>query len=110
MTTELRHVWAPDGTTLCQMARSADDVKLEKPTPNNDASEMCAGCVIAVEIYISVVKGTIVASRPPALTAAQAIDSLRGTKWADTIDLDALARELADGRTLRMYDPVQWVH
>ncbi|MBY4206723.1 hypothetical protein HQO44_09635 [Rhodococcus fascians] len=110
MTTELRHVWAPHGTALRQMAWGADEIKLKKPTPHKtNASEMCAGCVMAVEIYISAVKGTIVASSPPTPTAAQTIDSSRGSKWADTSDLTH-SRMNWQGRTLRMYDPVQWVH
>lgn len=111
MTAELRHVWTPDGTTLCLTGRSDEEIKLIRPTPApSGTAQTCPGCVIAVEIYISVVKGTIIASAPPAATPAEAVDSLRRSKWAETVDLDLLSSEIADGRSLKIYNPEEWVH
>lgn len=89
MTTELRHVWTPDGTTLSLTGRSDEEIKLIRPAPApSGTAQTCPGCVIAVEIYISVAKGTTIASAPPAATPAEAVDPIRRSKWADAVDRD----------------------
>lgn len=68
----------------------------------------CPGCVIAVEIYISVVRGTIKATKPPVLNPSDAVESLRSTDWANVVDLDYLKEQAQDGRGLRIYAAEQW--
>ncbi|MDV8024964.1 hypothetical protein [Rhodococcus sp. IEGM 1330] len=102
--TALLHVWNLDGSSLCD-GEKTDDVGSLRPPPEPDPdARMCAGCVIAVEIYISAVKGTILASRPPSISASEAIAQLSTTRWATYADLDSLRLEVSDGRTMHVYD------
>lgn len=100
---ETRHVWTLDGSAYCDAARIDDVGTLRPPRAPDAAAEMCGGCVMAAEIFISAVRGTVLASRPPSITAAAALDSLAGTRWSQVANLAQLRTELDDGRSMYLY-------
>lgn len=84
-------MWTVGSRTLCDQFGRQDVVETDGTEPP------CGACVLAAEEYLARAKAMIWAIGQPDLSPAAAVQRLSKTRWAQLVDLEALAVEVGPG-------------